>query len=136
MTGLSFLGFARPDGAVGVRNHVLVLSILGLASQVARRIHAQVAGTRVVTTPYGRGQVGADADLHRRTLAGLGRNPNVAAVLVVGADRKAVALRDLAAGGPVRKYGEVIGEATGPIPRGGFVHVHNLRSCRARAGAA
>jgi altronate dehydratase large subunit len=90
VTGLTFLGFARPDGAVGVRNHVLVLSILGLANQVARRIHGQVAGTRVVTTPYGRGQLGADADLHRRTLAGLGRNPNVAAVLVVGADRKAV----------------------------------------------
>jgi hypothetical protein len=44
-----------------------------------------------------------------------------------------LALRDLAAGGPVRKYGEVIGEATGPIPRGGLVHVHNLRSRRARA---
>jgi altronate dehydratase large subunit len=90
VTGPSFLGYARPDGAVGVRNHVLVLSILGLANQVARRVHAQVAGTRVVTTPYGRGLLGADAEVHRRTLAGLGRNPNVAAVLVAGADRKAV----------------------------------------------
>jgi hypothetical protein len=46
-----------------------------------------------------------------------------------------LALRDLAAAAPVRKYGEVIGEATGPIPRGGFVHDHNLRSRRARARA-
>jgi hypothetical protein len=44
-----------------------------------------------------------------------------------------LALRDLPAGGPVRKYGEVIGETTAPVPPGGLVHVHNLRSRRARA---
>ncbi|HEV8311285.1 MAG TPA: UxaA family hydrolase [Methylomirabilota bacterium] len=86
----TFLGYERPDGSYGVRNHVLVLSILGLTSASARRIARLVRGTRCVTTPYGRGLIGADADLHRRTLTGLGRHPNVAAVLVVGADRKAV----------------------------------------------
>jgi altronate dehydratase small subunit len=33
---------------------------------------------------------------------------------------------------PVTKYGECIGEATKDIPTGGWVHVHNLRSRRAR----
>ncbi|HEY8729468.1 MAG TPA: altronate dehydratase family protein [Acidothermaceae bacterium] len=37
-----------------------------------------------------------------------------------------LALRDLAAGLPVRKYGQVIGLATVPIRSGEAVHVHNL----------
>lgn len=99
--GTTFLAYARPDGSFGVRNHVCVLSILGLTNAAARRIARLVRGTRLLTTPYGRGQVGPDAEVHRRTLVGLGRNPNAAAVLVVGADRKAVdrIAGEIAAGG-------------------------------------
>src|SRR5581483_11474094 len=45
------------------------------------------------------------------------------------------ALRALAAGAPIRKYGEVIGEATEAIAAGAHVHVHNLASLRARRTA-
>jgi altronate dehydratase large subunit len=91
MAGLaspSFMGYARADGRVGARNHVLVLSVVGLATPAARRIAGAVAGTLLVATPYGRGQFGEDKIVHERLLVGLGRNPNAAAVLVVGADRK------------------------------------------------
>jgi altronate hydrolase len=37
-----------------------------------------------------------------------------------------VAVRDVAAGTPVRKYGQVIGVATAPIAAGDHVHTHNL----------
>ncbi len=37
-----------------------------------------------------------------------------------------VALRDLAAGQPVRRYGQVIGFATQPVQAGEHVHTHNL----------
>lgn len=37
-----------------------------------------------------------------------------------------VALHDLAAGAPVRKYGQVIGAASAPITTGEHVHSHNL----------
>lgn len=37
-----------------------------------------------------------------------------------------VALRDVAAGAPVRKYGQVIGAASAPIKAGEYVHSHNL----------
>ena len=37
-----------------------------------------------------------------------------------------VALRDIPPGGQVRKYGQVIGVATGPIAAGEHVHTHNL----------
>ncbi len=84
----SFLGFVRANGSVGVRNHVLVLGINGLAGAATRRIGQAVRGTVTVATPYGRGQVGPDADIHRQQLLGMARNPNVAAVLIVGVDRK------------------------------------------------
>ena len=83
--GAEFLGYRRPDGTVGVRNHVLVLSVTGLTGPSARRIGRAVPGVKVVTTPYGSGLMGDDAELHRRALIGLGRHPNVAATLVVGA---------------------------------------------------
>lgn len=37
-----------------------------------------------------------------------------------------VALRDIPAGRIVRKYGEAIGVAAADIPRGAWVHTHNL----------
>jgi len=39
-----------------------------------------------------------------------------------------VALADIAAGEPVRKYGQIIGFASQPIPAGSHVHVHNLKA--------
>jgi altronate hydrolase len=39
-----------------------------------------------------------------------------------------LAVRDVARGAPVRKYGQVIGFASAPIPAGSHVHVHNLRA--------
>ncbi|MEP7208161.1 MAG: UxaA family hydrolase [Casimicrobiaceae bacterium] len=81
----TFAGFRRADGRVGVRNHVLVLSPTGLTSPAAQRIAGLVAGTVCVTSGYGRGQVGADDQLHFDTLSGLARHPNVAAALVVSA---------------------------------------------------
>lgn len=82
-----FLGYPRPDGTAGVRNRLLVLSILGLTTGTARRIARQVPGALLVALPYGRGQFGEDRAMTKRMLAGLGRNPNAAAVLLVGADR-------------------------------------------------
>jgi altronate dehydratase small subunit len=43
------------------------------------------------------------------------------------------ALRDLPAGGTVRKYGEAIGAASAAIAAGAHVHVHNLLSLRGKA---
>jgi altronate dehydratase large subunit len=79
-----FEGFQRADGSVGVRNHVLILSVTGLTGPSARRIGLAIPGARVVTTPYGSGLMGDDAHLHQRALTALGRHPNVGAVLVVG----------------------------------------------------
>jgi len=39
-----------------------------------------------------------------------------------------IAVRDIAAGERIYKYGAIIGEATRPIATGEHVHVHNIRS--------
>jgi altronate dehydratase len=43
-----------------------------------------------------------------------------------------LALRAIAEGAAIRKYGEAIGIATQPIAAGQHVHVHNMASQRAR----
>lgn len=43
-----------------------------------------------------------------------------------------IAIRSIAAGEPVVKYGSPIGTATGDIPEGTHVHVHNVASARGR----
>lgn len=40
-----------------------------------------------------------------------------------------IALRDIAAGEKIVKYGVVIGRASADIERGSWVHLHNIHSC-------
>jgi len=84
VTAGHFDGFRRADGSVGVRNHVLVMSVTGLTGPTARRIGRALPGARVITTPFGSGLFGDDAALQQRALTAFGRHPNVAAVLVIG----------------------------------------------------
>ena len=104
MSAPSFAGFTNPDGSIGVRNHLLVLSVTGLTGPTARRIGKAIRGAIVVATPYGSGLLGADRAVNRRALAGFGRHPNVGAVLVIGADPPlvaAIAAEVAASGKPV-----------------------------------
>ena len=76
--------YRRPDGRVGVRNHLLILPSCGCACHVAESIAARVPGAVVAKHQHGCAQIPEDAELTRRTLAGIARNPNVGAALVVG----------------------------------------------------
>lgn len=78
------LGYVRPNGRIGVRNLVAVLSAMDNANPAANRIGASVAGTVVLSTPFGRTQIGYDAYMTNKTLAGLAGHPNIASVLVLG----------------------------------------------------
>ncbi len=94
----TFDGIVRPDGRVGTRNYVAVLSSVNCSATVVRRIagafsapgaldgHPGVDGVIAVTHGSGCGlsRDGEGLDVLRRTLAGYARHPNVAAVVVVG----------------------------------------------------
>lgn len=78
-----FQGYRRADGRVGVRNQVAILSAMDNTNPSAQRIASMVAGTVVLSTPFGRTQIGHDFEMTRKTLAGLACHPNIAAVLVL-----------------------------------------------------
>lgn len=78
------MGYVRPDGRVGIRNHVLVMSTVICSSVVTRRIAEQVNGAVAIENPFGCGQLEPDLQVTKRTLVGMAKNPNVGAVLVVG----------------------------------------------------
>jgi altronate dehydratase large subunit len=76
---MEFLGYLRPDGSVGARNYVLVIP----GGLISAKICDFVPGTRtILTANAGSGMTARDRETVARTLIGLGRNPNVAAVLV------------------------------------------------------
>ena len=84
-SGRTFAGFSRPDGSVGTRNHLLVLSVTGLTMSAARRIGQILPGVRVIAPPYGSGIIGEDEVLRQRLFQGFACHPNVGAVLLLGA---------------------------------------------------
>jgi altronate dehydratase large subunit len=79
-----FEGYRRPDGRVGVRNHLLVVPTVICSSVVAERVAAAVApiGTALPHTA-GCGQLGPDMHTTHDTLAAYCGHPNVGAVLVI-----------------------------------------------------
>ncbi len=84
MTANTFLGYRRENGRVGVRNHVVILPLDDLSNAASEAVANNVKGTMALPHPYGRLQFGEDLELHFRTLIGVGSNPNVAAVVVIG----------------------------------------------------
>ena len=81
---ISLTGYRRENGRVGVRNHVLILSVDDISNAAVEGVASLIRGTMALPHPYGRLQFGEDFDLTFRTLIGAGRNPNVAAVIVIG----------------------------------------------------
>lgn len=102
-TARTFEGFVRADGRVGTRNYVGILTSVNCSASVARMVADQfrkhprdtidplaafpyVDGVVALTHKTGCGMAGSGEDLDtlRRTLAGYGKHPNFAAVLVIG----------------------------------------------------
>ncbi len=75
-----FYGYERPDGSVGIRNHLLVIAPIDCSYEPARLIAAQVEGAVAVTQTYGC----REDEMLIHNLVGTALNPNVAGVLIVG----------------------------------------------------
>jgi len=78
-----FLGYPRPDGQVGVRNYLLMLSGTLYANTLCERVADALVDTIPIVHPLGRCQVYPDLRLTFQTLVGHGKNPNAGAVIVV-----------------------------------------------------
>ena len=89
---ITFMGFKRPDGKVGVRNEIWIIPTVGcvnnVASAIAKQANAYVKGSvsEVIAFPhpYGCSQMGEDQENTRKILADLIQHPNAGGVLVLG----------------------------------------------------
>jgi len=96
-SGSAFLGYARPDGRIGVRNHVLVVPTVICAAVVAERVAASIAPIGAALPHLaGCGQLGPDMSMTHDTLAAYTRHPNVGAVIVVALGCEQVVAQQLA----------------------------------------
>jgi altronate dehydratase large subunit len=91
---LTFQGYARSDGRVGVRNHLAVVSTVALSNRIAElaaQHHEKQTGEPVlqVKGDFQRGLQNADARLQDQVLAQLIDHPNIGAALVLCHDRRA-----------------------------------------------
>ena len=80
---MTFYGYRRPDGRVGVRNKVLILPASVCASDTTRIISQQVVGSVTFNNQLGCSQVASDQQLTMDVMAGYAANPNVYGTVVV-----------------------------------------------------
>jgi (2R)-sulfolactate sulfo-lyase subunit beta len=83
-SNLTFKGYRRDNGRVGVRNYVIILPVDDISNAACEAVANNIKGTMALPHAYGRLQFGEDLELHFRTMIGTGSNPNVAAVVVIG----------------------------------------------------
>ncbi len=93
---MEFKGYRRADGRVGTRNFVGVLSTVVCANEVAERIAESVQGAVPFLHQQGCGQTPVDVSRVATTLVNLGKNPNLAAVLLVSLGCESVVVEDIA----------------------------------------
>jgi len=89
---MEFTGFQRENGEIGVRNYVAVIPTVGCANEVAEAIADRVPGSKPLLHHQGCCMIQSDIEVVERTLIGLGSNPNVAAVVLVGLGCESVSI--------------------------------------------
>jgi len=127
---LRFLGFRRPDGSVGVRNHLIILPSVVCAGHVADLIASELSrsagtgGAIAIGNRHGCSQLGMDREQTFRTLVGTAASPNVGAALIVGLGCETISSQEIAAqvsstGKPVEAITiQEMGGTRGAVERG------------------
>lgn len=88
---VTFEGYVRPDGKVGIRNEIWIIPTVGCVNKTVQRlekiaqslVHDGCDGVFAYTHPFGCSQLGDDQENTRKILAALVNHPNAAGVLVV-----------------------------------------------------
>lgn len=88
MAKMQLTGYRRENGRVGVRNYVAVIPVDDLSNSATEGVAHLIRDILPLPHPYGRLQFGEDLELHFDTLIGTGRNPNIAAAIVIGIEPK------------------------------------------------
>ena len=80
---VTFMGYLRDNGEVGIRNEIWIVNTVGCVNKVAEKI-AEMTGAMYFPHPFGCSQLGDDQAITQKILAGMVNHPNAAGVLVIG----------------------------------------------------
>ena len=80
---LTFMGYERENGDVGVRNEIWIVNTVGCVNKIAEAI-AKQTGARSFSHPFGCSQLGGDHHRTQLILRGMVNHPNAGGVLVLG----------------------------------------------------
>ena len=92
----TFMGYRRPDGKVGVRNYIAILSTVCCANPVAEKVARKVPGAVALLHSHGCGRR-PERPTHNMCLKGLGSNPNIYGVVVVSLGCEGTPAKEVAA---------------------------------------
>ncbi|MBQ7793499.1 MAG: altronate dehydratase [Clostridia bacterium] len=82
-TDLTFMGYVRKNGEVGIRNDVWIVNTVGCVNKIAERL-AKLTGAKYFPHPFGCSQLGDDQLITQKILKGMVNHPNAGGVLVLG----------------------------------------------------
>lgn len=83
MSETTFLGYMRPNGQAGARNHVLLMPINRSLNFIAASVKKMTNGTRHFEIPAETGRTKADREVIVRTMTGLMQNANVGGIVLL-----------------------------------------------------
>ena len=80
---LTFMGYVRKNGDVGIRNDIWIVNTVGCVNKVAEKL-ATLTGAKCFAHPFGCSQLGDDQTTTQAILRGMVNHPNAGGVLVLG----------------------------------------------------
>ncbi len=82
-TDLTFMGYVRKNGDVGIRNDIWIVNTVGCVNKIAEKL-AALTGAKAFSHPFGCSQLGDDQTTTQAILRGMVNHPNAGGVLVLG----------------------------------------------------
>ena len=80
---MTFMGYVREDGSVGIRNDVWIVNTVGCVNKIAEKL-SLLTGAKCFPHPFGCSQLGDDQTVTQQILRGMVEHPNAGGVLVLG----------------------------------------------------
>ncbi len=82
-TDLTFKGYVRKNGDVGIRNDIWIVNTVGCVNKVAEEL-SRLTGAKHFPHPFGCSQLGEDQGVTQKILSGMVNHPNAGGILVLG----------------------------------------------------
>ena len=100
---MNFLGYKRPDGTVGIRNKILIISVDECCDGIARKIAEKSENTVVLTNWY-TCMLGGNEETFNQMIE-VSKNPNVAGIIVLAMGCGSILPEQIA--DPVKEIGKL-----------------------------